>query len=312
MTALSAVVIWALAASAALAYQIQFTNVYGCPGFYLSGASNAANWYSPIATTGGALWINTGRGPVLYGTNDESPQTDFNMQLNVEIGSTWETAATYLLSNGTSSSTNSDGSTNGGATYDFTGWNYPGSYYPGMFWAQYPNLPGIPNTPAYYSASYNMELYFWTGNYNTYAAAQAAAQAETPGVYIADSGIFNQELLGAPYVPGAFSSMPAAILSQNPVTLIPGDANGDGRVDINDLTIVLAHYGQTLAPGSWAEGDFTGDGVVDINDLTIVLAHYGQTSSAGALAAVPEPASAVLLVCCGLAALLTAAVRRYR
>ena len=26
---------------------------------------------------------------------------------------------------------------------------------------------------------------------------------------------------------------------------IPGDANGDGKVDINDLTIVLAHYNQT-------------------------------------------------------------------
>ena len=27
--------------------------------------------------------------------------------------------------------------------------------------------------------------------------------------------------------------------------LLPGDANEDGRVDINDLTIVLANYGQS-------------------------------------------------------------------
>ena len=26
------------------------------------------------------------------------------------------------------------------------------------------------------------------------------------------------------------------------------------------------------------QGEFTGDGTVDINDLTIVLAHYGQTA----------------------------------
>ena len=50
---------------------------------------------------------------------------------------------------------------------------------------------------------------------------------------------------------------------------ISGDANLDGRVDINDLTIVLAHYGQS---GEWVQGEFTGSGTVDINDLTIVLA----------------------------------------
>ncbi len=91
---------------------------------------------------------------------------------------------------------------------------------------------------------------------------------------------------------------------------IPGDANGDGRVDINDLTIVLAHYGQTGQ--SWADGEFTGDGTVDINDLTIVLAHYNQStaSSAGNPSAVPEPAGLVLLVCGGLAALAAALRRR--
>jgi hypothetical protein len=62
---------------------------------------------------------------------------------------------------------------------------------------------------------------------------------------------------------------------------------------------------------TYSEGDFNGDGRVDINDLTIVLANYGATVGAR-LSAVPEPASAVLLVCCGLAALLAAAVRRRR
>ena len=92
---------------------------------------------------------------------------------------------------------------------------------------------------------------------------------------------------------------------------IPGDANGDGKVDINDLTIVLAHYDQTGQ--TWANGEFTGDGTVDINDLTIVLAHYDQTpssSAAGNPSAVPEPAGLVLLVCGGLAALAAGLRRR--
>ena len=77
---------------------------------------------------------------------------------------------------------------------------------------------------------------------------------------------------------------------------MPGDANLDGKVDINDLTIVLAHYNQTGM--SWSQGEFTGDGTVDINDLTIVLAHYNQTfgaSAAGNVSAVPEPSALVLL-----------------
>ena len=81
---------------------------------------------------------------------------------------------------------------------------------------------------------------------------------------------------------------------------LAGDANGDGRVDINDLTIVLANYGQSVGM-SWYSGEFTGDGTVDINDLTIVLANYGQSvSSAGNVAAVPEPASLLLLAAAAL------------
>ena len=55
---------------------------------------------------------------------------------------------------------------------------------------------------------------------------------------------------------------------------------------------------------SWSTGDFTGDGTVDINDLTIVLANYGKTtgSSAAGMSAVPEPSSMMLLATVGLAA----------
>jgi probable HAF family extracellular repeat protein len=88
--------------------------------------------------------------------------------------------------------------------------------------------------------------------------------------------------------------------------LTPGDANGDGRVDINDLTIVLGNFGRTGM--TWSQGDFTLDGTVEINDLTIVLANFGKSSGA-ALAAVPEPPCAVLF---GAACLLALAWRKWR
>ena len=72
---------------------------------------------------------------------------------------------------------------------------------------------------------------------------------------------------------------------------LPGDANLDGVVDINDLSKVLTNYDKTGM--QWADGDFTGDGTVDINDLGNVLANYDKSaglSSAG-IKAVPEPSS---------------------
>ncbi len=70
----------------------------------------------------------------------------------------------------------------------------------------------------------------------------------------------------------------------------------DPVVDVNDLTIVLAHFGETGC--TWSQGAIDGDpaGTVDVNDLTIVLANFGTNYGAGAPGAVPEPASLVLLL----------------
>jgi probable HAF family extracellular repeat protein len=93
--------------------------------------------------------------------------------------------------------------------------------------------------------------------------------------------------------------------------VLPGDAIENGRVDINDLTIVLTNYGKSVGANGWNLGDFVGDGTVDINDLTIVLAHYGQTlgESDSGVAAVPEP-SALVLVGIAVVGLLAHAWRR--
>ena len=92
---------------------------------------------------------------------------------------------------------------------------------------------------------------------------------------------------------------------------LPGDANGDGRVDINDLTIVLSHFGATGC--TYSQGSMNGDptGTVDVNDLTIVLSNFGKVgmSDGAGIQAVPEPC-AVPLLAAALATLLGCAWRR--
>jgi hypothetical protein len=60
----------------------------------------------------------------------------------------------------------------------------------------------------------------------------------------------------------------------------PGDANCDSLVDVGDLGILAANYGQSNK--TWAQGDFNGDGLVDVGDLGILAAHYGEGSTSTA------------------------------
>lgn len=52
-------------------------------------------------------------------------------------------------------------------------------------------------------------------------------------------------------------------------TGIPGDVNGDGKVNVVDLSLLLSHWGTNYPP---AEFDHTN--VVDIVDLSLLLSHW--------------------------------------
>jgi len=56
----------------------------------------------------------------------------------------------------------------------------------------------------------------------------------------------------------------------------PGDVNFDGRIDLADLSRLLAHYGMT-GDATFADGDLDADADVDLADLSALLAVYGQS-----------------------------------
>jgi hypothetical protein len=59
-------------------------------------------------------------------------------------------------------------------------------------------------------------------------------------------------------------------------TSCPGDLNGDGNIDLGDLTIFLSNFG--ILSGATAEqGDMDGDGDIDLTDLTNFLSLFGTS-----------------------------------
>jgi hypothetical protein len=88
--------------------------------------------------------------------------------------------------------------------------------------------------------------------------------------------------------------------------LLPGDANGDRRVDVSDAAILAANWNITGA--SWSLGDFNDDGLVDSADARIMAANWGRRADGEtAEKAVPEPLGGAVL----LSLLFTAFARRH-
>jgi hypothetical protein len=80
-----------------------------------------------------------------------------------------------------------------------------------------------------------------------------------------------------------------------------GDANLDGKINVDDYTRI--DFNVPLGTSEWFNGDFNYDGKINVDDYTIIDFNVGiqgapisSTVEAGGLTAVPEPASATLLV----------------
>ncbi len=84
----------------------------------------------------------------------------------------------------------------------------------------------------------------------------------------------------------------------------PGDTNGDGLVDLEDLNNVRNHFGESGTPVIGDTSPF--DGVVDLDDLNAVRNHFGT----GPGVAAPEPSAGTLAAAFVVPALLVRFRRR--
>jgi hypothetical protein len=87
-------------------------------------------------------------------------------------------------------------------------------------------------------------------------------QGLSPGQYVLK--IHRQDQAGGARVFGVGWLFPEQIG-------VPGDLNGDGVVDVNDLLIIIADWGPCSGE---CPADLNGDGVVSVGDILAILSYW--------------------------------------
>jgi autotransporter-associated beta strand protein len=140
------------------------------------------------------------------------------------------------------------------------------------------------------------------------AAAAAATDPESRSIGFAE----NATMPLGPYA--TFRGQPVDDTSILMAFTRTGDANLDGVVNDDDVTIVGATYAPGLPQASWALGDFDFNGFVDDDDVTLLGVFYDPSAPplaapGASVVAVPEPGTVTLLLT-GLLGCLLALVRK--
>jgi hypothetical protein len=154
----------------------------------------------------------------------------------------------------------------------------------------------------------------WTGPgiTSSTAAAENAMESEARSVGYAENSILPL---------GAYTSFRGQAVDDTSILMAytrTGDANLDGVVNDDDVTILSATYAPGVANPHWALGDFDYNGFVDDDDVTLLGAFYNPSAppiGTGAgpgngLQAVPEPSTLAGLAAVGMVLLGAAARRR--
>jgi hypothetical protein len=153
----------------------------------------------------------------------------------------------------------------------------------------------------------------WNGNGITSSAAATANATEPESRSVGYA--YNGELPLGSYT--TFHGQPVDDSSILIAYTRTGDANLDGVVNDDDVTILGAKYAPGVSQLRWAWGDFDYNGFVDDDDVTLLGAFYDPSAApliaaapATSVAPVPEPGTSMLCMS-GLIAVASFSLRRW-
>ena len=72
-----------------------------------------------------------------------------------------------------------------------------------------------------------------------------------------------------------FAAIIALACTFSAKAICPGDLNGDLRVGVEDLLIVIDHWGEGTPDGNPMPWDLTGDGRVNVSDILFLFEVWG-------------------------------------
>ena len=103
------------------------------------------------------------------------------------------------------------------------------------------------------------------GKYDLVVVKPGHLSYTVTGVVVGDTAIDLTELTGKPY---------------QTITLLAGDVNGDGKINLTDLSIFKNNFGKTGSAVTNPLADITGDGKINLLDLGVFKNNFGKTTSA--------------------------------
>ena len=115
----------------------------------------------------------------------------------------------------------------------------------------------------------------WGDTGATSFAFSAGQDSVAVGLSLSDLGVtVGQEVTGFTFTATRNWDVTEIMVDSNLTSVIPGDADRDGDVDLNDGGILTGNFGNTTGQ-TWDDGDFDGDGDVDLDDGSILVGNWG-------------------------------------
>lgn len=149
----------------------------------------------------------------------------------------------------------------------------------------YQRAPASPAWAPIFGTADSPDTWMWPGSmtHNCYAVSNPDLTS-----YSASYRIFMADINGNELMTGLSPTYQSTSITLTWNATRTGDANRDGSVDDDDLSLLLANWGTQT---DWSHGEFSESWPVDDDDLSLLLSHW--TGSAGTI---PEPATIALLL----------------